>query len=74
MSTQEVHEYMFLTIKLLQAIQFSQTVLLQSIQYSISIDFVYAQLNVKRVLFQVIQFSMNTQFTRQSNSISSNLV
>ena len=32
---------------LFQAIQFSQTVLIQWIQFSISIDFVYTQLNVK---------------------------
>ena len=36
---------------LLQAIQFSQTVLLQTVQLSISIDFVYTQLNVKTVLY-----------------------
>ena len=33
-----------------QAIQFSQAVLIQLIQFSISPDFVYAQLNVKTVL------------------------
>ena len=36
---------------LFQAIQFSQTVLIQPIQFSISIGFVYTQLNVKMVLF-----------------------
>ena len=35
---------------LFQAIQFSQAVLIQLIQFSISTDFVYAQLNVKTVL------------------------
>ncbi len=45
---------------LFQAIQFSQTVLIQTIQFSISIDFVYTQLNVKTVLFQTIQFSIST--------------
>ena len=35
-------------IFLLQAIQFSQTVLIQLIQFSISTDFVYTQLNVKQ--------------------------
>ena len=30
-------------------------------QFSISIDFVYAQLNVKTVLFQTIQFSVKYQ-------------
>ena len=35
---------------LFQAIQFSQAVLIQLIQFSISTDFVYTQLNVKTVL------------------------
>ena len=33
-----------------QAIQFSQAVLIQLIQFSISTDFLYTQLNVKTVL------------------------
>ena len=36
---------------LFQAIQFSQTDLIQPIQFSISIDFLYSQLNVKTVLY-----------------------
>ena len=36
---------------LFQAIQFSQTVLIQTIQFSISTDLVYTQLNVKTVLY-----------------------
>ena len=48
---------------LFQAIQFSQTVLIQTILFSISIAFVHTQLNVKTVLFQVIQFCMYTQFS-----------
>ena len=36
---------------LFQAIQFSQTVLIQPIQFSISIDLVYTQLNTKTVLY-----------------------
>ena len=36
---------------LFQAIQFSQTVLIQLIQFSISKKFVYTQLNVKTVLY-----------------------
>ncbi len=36
---------------LFQAIQFNQTVLIQTIQFSISIDFVYTQLNVKTILY-----------------------
>ena len=42
--------------------QFSQTLLIQPDQFSISIDFVYTQLNVKIVLFQTIQFSISMQF------------
>ena len=44
---------------LFQAIHFSQTVLIQTIQFSIRIDFVYTQLNVKTVLFWTIQFSVS---------------
>ena len=33
---------------------------MQTIQFSISIDFVYTQLNVKTVLYQIIQFSKST--------------
>ena len=46
---------------LLFQIQFIQTVLIQTIQFSISIDFVYTQLNVKTVPFQIIKFSISTQ-------------
>ena len=45
---------------LYQAIQFIQTVLIQLIQFSISTDFVYTQLNVKTVLYITIQFSVST--------------
>ena len=45
---------------LFQAIQFSQTVLIQPTQFCISIYFVYTQLNVKTVLFQTIQFNVST--------------
>ena len=38
-------------IFLFKAIQFSQAILIQLIQFSISIDFVYTQLNVKTVLY-----------------------
>ena len=38
-------------IFLFQAIQLIQTVLIQLIQFSVSIYFVYTQLNVKRVLY-----------------------
>ena len=42
------------------AIQFSQTVPIQRIHFSMSIVFVHAQLNVKTVLFQTIQYSVIT--------------
>ena len=43
------HKYTFWLLKtfLFQVIHFIQTVLIQLIQFSISIDFVYTQLNVK---------------------------
>ena len=40
-------------------IQFIQTVLVQLIPFSISIDFVYTQLNVKTVLYETIQFRVS---------------
>ena len=45
---------------LFQVIQFSQVVLIQKIQLSIRIVFAYPQLNVKTVLFQTIQFTIQT--------------
>ena len=39
---------------------FSQTILIQTIQFSISIDFVSTHLNAKTVLFQTIQFNVST--------------
>ena len=51
---------------LFQAIWFSQTVLIQIIQFSISIVFVYTLLNVKTILFRTIQFCMSTQFKCQT--------
>ena len=39
---------------------FSLTILIQTIQFSISIVFIYTQLNVKIFLFQTIQFSVST--------------
>ena len=47
---------------LFQAIQFSQTVLIKTTRFSISIVFIYLQLNVKTVPFQTIQFSIGMQF------------
>ena len=43
---------------LFQAIQFSQTVLFHTIQFSIV--FVCIQINVKTILFQTIQFNVST--------------
>ena len=43
-----------------QAIRFIQTVLILVIQFSISTDVVYTQLNFKTVLYQTIQFSVST--------------
>ena len=48
---------------LFQAIQFRQTVQFQPFQFSISIIFVYSQVNIKTVLSQAIQFSITTQFS-----------
>ena len=45
---------------LFQAIQFSQTVLIQTILFSIGVLFVHTKLNVKTLLSQAIQFSVNT--------------
>ena len=47
MSTQFNYQKAFL----FQAIQFIQTDLIQLIQFSISIDFIYTQLNVRTVLY-----------------------
>ena len=52
LSTQFKCKYSLIVKKILfQAIQFSQAVLIQLIQFSISTDFVYSQLNVKTVLY-----------------------
>ena len=58
------HEYEVQLLKkfLFPAIQLSQTVLIQPIQFSIRIDFVYTRLNIKTVLFQTIQFSIRIDF------------
>ena len=65
----------------------SEKFLFQAIHFSRSIFFVYTWLNVKTVLlqaiqfniqktvpFQIIQFSISTQFKCENNSISRNLV
>ena len=49
---------------LLQAINFSQLVLIRAIQFSISIDFLCILLNVTSVLFQTIQLRV-VQFQSQ---------
>ena len=48
---------------LFQVSQFSQTVLIQIIQFRIIKVFVYTQLNVKTILFQTIQFSMQSSIS-----------
>ena len=58
---------------LFQAIQFSQAVLIQLIQFSISTDFVYTQLNVKTVLCWTIQFSISMQFKCKYGLIVKNI-
>ena len=55
-----IHSLIFKTF-LFQAFQFSQKILIQTIQFSISIDFLHTQLNVKTVLFQTIQFNIQFQ-------------
>ena len=50
---------------LFQAIQLSQTVLIQKIQYSF---------NVKNSSIQAFQFSLSTQLRYENSSFSSNLV
>ena len=44
---------------LFQSIQFRQTVQIQTIQFSISIEFVYTQLNVKKLTYLTIQFRVS---------------
>ena len=63
------HKYIVYLLKifLFQAIQFIQTVLIKTIQFSISIVFVYTQLNVKTIIFQVIQFCISTFFSSLSS-------
>ena len=55
-------------ILLFQALKFCQTVLIQTVKISISIAFLYTQLNVKTILIQTIQFSI------QNSSISNNSI
>ena len=47
---------------LFQAIQFTQTVLIQPIQFIISIDFVYTQLNVQTIQFSISTFQCQNLF------------
>ena len=57
-----------------EAIRFSQVVLIHLIQFSISTDFVYTQLNVKTVLYKKNQFSVSTVSMSKNSSISNNSV
>ena len=59
---------------LFRAIQFSQAILLQLIQFSKSADFVYIQIHVRTVLCQAIQFSVNTVSMSKNSSILNNSV
>ena len=60
---------------LFQAIQFNEMVLIKTIQFNISIViFFYTQLNVKTVLLQTIQFSINTKFRYQNSYISTDSI
>ena len=52
-----------------RAIQFSQAILLQLIQFSKRTDLVYTQLHVRTVLFEIIQFSTSTHFKCKHGSI-----
>ena len=55
---------------LFHAIQFIQAVLIQQIQFSISTDFVYAQLNVKTFLYYTNQFNVSRVSMSKNSSIS----
>ena len=67
----DMYIYIYIYIYILPMKQFSQIILIQTIQFSINIDILPTQLNVKTFLFQTIQFSVNMQFTCQNSSISS---
>ena len=60
-----LYSAMLITIVYLKPnfIQFSQTVLIQTIPFCISVVFVYTQTNIKTVLFQTIEFNISTQFS-----------
>ena len=49
----------FQTIQFNTSTQFNQTVIIQLIQFSISTDFVYTQLNAKANLYWIIHFTVN---------------
>ena len=51
----------------------SNSVYSELIQFSISTDFVYTQLNVKTVPFQTIQFSIRMQFKCKYSLIVKNI-
>ena len=55
---------------LFQVIQFCQSALIQAIQFTICIGFIYTKLDVKTVLFQTIQFSMQKQLNFEQFSLA----
>ena len=81
MSTQfncQKHFYfkpLYITIQFSEStVSMTKTVQFQIIQFSISTDFVYTQLHVKKVPCQTIQFSVNTVSMSKNSSISNNSV
>ena len=52
----------------------SKAVPFQTMQFSISVDFVYTQSNVKTVLYQTNQFSVSTVSMSKTRSISNDSV
>ena len=58
---------------LFQIIQFSQTVVIRLIQFSMGIDFLYTQLYIETVLYETIQFSISTQFKCKYSLIVKNI-
>ena len=62
------------TVSLSKHSYFKLLSLIQIIQFSMNIVFIYTQLNFKLFIFQTIQFSISTQIKCQNSFISSNAV